>query len=246
MGVLDNKIRFGNFSSSDIYKLLESKTVRSTYIKEKNIERKMGLHLGVEVYSHPMSWGNTIEAFIFQNDAYFDTSYKSCGDVTLPHPTIGCWVGSPDYTSESKKIIAECKGYQRKQFALYADAIATESCEVLKKDFPQEYWQLVSNAIILGYDHIQPVLFMPYFSELFKLKEFIDNEWDTDEPFKYKWISDTIGGGNYNQLSYLPDGGYYKNFNTCVLEVPKEDKEELIEAVLKAGNELTDFHKPRN
>lgn len=247
--ILLNTNRPGNVSSSNIHKLIKPGTGKNpfsttgmTYLQELNIERKMGVSLKQEVYSRPMAWGHVMEAWIFQDDKYFDTSYESVGNITLNHPTIKHWVGSPDYKSMAKSIVAECKGYERKKFSLYADAIATKDSEVLKNDCPDEYWQGVSNAIILGVKHFQPVLFMPYLTQLVALKDFVEN-FDTSDPFKYKWIADIIYSENYAQLPYLPDGGFYKNFNSCIIEIPQEDKDYLTSRVELAGTLLNPFHK---
>ena len=241
----ENILRVGRITSSNIHKIMTTgKGIHGfgapaiTYISELNLERRMQVSLKQEVYSRPMAWGKLIEMWVFKDDNYLDTSFQSCGDKTLSHPTCEFWAGSPDYKSTSKSIIAECKGYERKNFAAYADAIATGDTEIIKRDCPEEYWQMVSNAIILGFTKVQPVLFMPYKSELADIRLFAGDV-DVDNPFMFKWISDSMDA----QLPYLVDGGYYNNFNSCILEVPQKDIDFLTERVMLAGTLLKPFHK---
>lgn len=230
--ILENVSRVGNFTSSEIWKIMTNGKQKNgvgapcmTYIEEKRLERRLGLPLKQEVHTKPISWGNIIEAYVHEN--HLGLEYESVGKVTLEHPTIKCWKGSPDFKSVSKRVIAECKAYERKRFAEYADSILANDVELLKTNHPEEYWQLVSNAIILGYDKIQPILFMPYKSELNKIREFASNI-DSADQWKYRYIVE----GNDSDLPYLLDGGYYTNLVTQVYEIPKEDIEALTNRVL--------------
>lgn len=262
-----NTERVGNFTSSQIYKLIKFGTREMTaaeleaykkdnpkgtkknieggfasggltYIEEKNMERRFNLSLTQEVYTKPMAWGKICEMYV--HEKRMGIEYQSVGDKTLSHPTIDFWKGSPDFKNPSKRIIAECKAYERKNFAVYADAILKQDTEILKKDCPEEYWQMVSNACILEYDYIQPILFMPYLSELPDISLFAANL-DDKEQWKYKFIFDAVESGNYASLPYLMDKGYYQNFISTVLEVPKADKEFLTERVLEAGKLLNPY-----
>ena len=67
-----NKIRIGNFTSSEIWKLTkEGKTKGTvgspalTYIQEKNVERAFELPLKTDVWSKEIAWGNWVEQFAF-------------------------------------------------------------------------------------------------------------------------------------------------------------------------------------
>lgn len=243
-----NTERIGNFTSSQNYKLTKfAKNGKDfgapalTYIAEKNMERKLRLSLSQEVYTKPMAWGKICEMYV--HEKRMGMTYQSVGDKTLPHPTIDFWKGSPDFINPTKKIEAECKAYERKNFVHYADAILTEDTEVLKKECEEEYWQMVSNAIILGFKHIQPILFMPYFSELPDLALFAANL-DDKEQWKYKFIFDAVESGNYASLPYLMDNGYYQNFISCVLEVPQADIDFLTERITEAGKLLIPYWTP--
>lgn len=243
--ISENPLRVGNFTSSEIWKLMKKGTGTSvfgapalTYIHEKNIERRMGVSIKQEVYTRPIAWGWLMEKWVNAQHLGFD--YDSVGDKTIPHPIIEFWKGSPDFKCTDKGIIAECKGYERKNFAEYAESIETKSIEIIKSEHPEEYWQMVSNACILGFDFIQPILYMPYKSELPAIREFVDN-YDGEDQWKYKYVYDALD----NQLPHLPDNGYYKNLYTCILEVPAEDKKLLTDRVLLAGNMLNPFYVPK-
>jgi len=110
--------------------------------------------------------------------------------------------------------------------------------EILKRDCPAEYWQLISNAIIMGAQFIQPLLFMPYLSELPEIRFFVE-DYDNDDPFKYKWIVDSSDA----QVPYLQDGGYYQNLVTCIIEAPEKDKDLLTKKVIECGKLLHPFHE---
>lgn len=245
--IIDNANRPGNFSSSNIYKLATPgksqygfNVAGLTYINERNIERKLGLSLKQDVYTKPIAWGDFIELWV--HEKILGLKYRSVGQITLDHPIIEFWKGSPDFDCASDEIVAECKGYERKNFAIYANAIMTGSTEVLKSECPDEYWQLVSNAIIMGYDKIQPIVFMPYQSEFPEIMDFISNLSDFQMQNDFKYIHDAIlFEPEKPNLPYLLDGGYYKNFTTCILEIPKADKDFLTERVLTAGKLLVPF-----
>jgi hypothetical protein len=240
--IIENNLRPGNFTSSQIYRLVGSAAVSKTYILEKNIERKLGLNLKQSIQTKQTAWGHFIELWVHEKK--LGLTYSSSGKETFEHPTIPFWKGSPDFRCESKKIIAECKGYERKNFSIYADAIRDNSADSLRINCPEEYWQLVSNAIVLGYDKIQPIAFMPYYSEFSDIADFIDNIDDMEVQMNFKYIFDAITSGRAKtDLTYLPDNGYYENLTTCILDVPQNDIDFLTGRVLEAGKLLQPFYE---
>lgn len=243
--ITENVARVGNFTSSEIHKLMTNGRGASgigapglTYIQKKNIERRMGVSLKQEVYSRPMAWGELMELWVHEKE--LGLAYESVGKKTMVHPEYNYWAGSPDFVCTSKLLIAECKGYERENFATYADAILSGSTEILKTDCPDEYWQMVSNACIFGVDKVQPILFMPYKSQLMDIRIFAD-ELNVGNPTKYRWIFESEDC----QLPYLVDGGFYKNMVTSIIDVPKEDKALLTERVKIAAGMLNEFYKQK-
>jgi len=238
-----NKYRFGNFSSSEIASLLSVSTDKKsfgkpahTYINKKNIERKMGIYLKPNILTRPMVWGHFMEYYVFEN--YLGSDYEPLGDTTFVHPEHSFWVGSPDYRNTTKSIISDCKAYERENFANYADVIMTNDVELLKKEFPSEYWQLISNACITGMKYIQPILFMPYQSELMKVREATEmyDGWIPLHLLRY--IYESVDA----DLNYLPDNGFYPNLVTNIFEAPQADIELLTNKVLEASKLLTPYY----
>lgn len=232
MSILTNKERVGAFTSSEIYKLLGTPKPRATYIEEKKIERRLGRSLNVEAYSRPMAWGHFMELVVFNK--FLGMEYEHLAQETKAHDSIKFWAGSTDYLVEGEKI-SDLKSYQPKKFCQYTDVILSEDIQALKNNFKAEYWQLVSNAIINNVSRAEAISFMPYESEIEELRKLAvdyDPE-DGSDVWKYRFIAEAP----LIELPYLPDGGYYKNFNRFEFEVPQEDKEILINAVLIANKE---------
>ncbi len=221
-----NKLRVGNFTSSDIHKLMSSgKQIgvlgapAMTYIQEKKLERRLGRSLDVDAYSKEIAWGNLLEGAV---EALLEFGVEKISDVTKCHPIIEYWTGSTDFLLPGEKII-ELKCYQPKNFCVYTDAILTKDTEVIKKDCPKEYWQMVSNAIINQVMVAEAITYMPYESELDAIRHLADM-YDGPDQWKYRFI---IESENY-QLAYLPDNNpHYKNLNRFEFEVPKEDMDAL-------------------
>lgn len=241
MSIVENIDRIGNFTSSNIYKLMaEDKkggfgVPAITYIEEKNLERKLGRSIETDAYSPDMAWGSFLEQRVLDLLGF---EYSMSSSETDVHPTIKFWTGSKDLIVAGVKI-SEIKCYQPKNFAKYTNALLTKDPEFIRDNFPKEYWQCVSNAIINEVPNAEPITYMPYESELPEIREMASN-FDGPDQWKYRFIAERDKSG----LAYLPDGGHYKNLNIFEFEVPKADKEYLTERVLLAGKQLVEFHKP--
>jgi len=232
----ENSERIGNFTSSQIHKLM--KTGRGElgfgspaieYIQEKRMEIRMGRSLSVDSYSQPMYWGIFLEMYVFKK---IGIEYRITSKTTDLHPSIKNWSGSKDLHVKGKKV-ADIKCYQPKNFGKYADMLIEQNkkqdLEVFKKEFPKEYWQLVSNAIINRVPNAEVILFMPLKSELKDVRKMAE-DYDGLDPWKYRFIYESPDSA----LPYLPDGGYYDSMNTFEFEVPKSDIKLLTETVLRA------------
>lgn len=237
--IIENKNRIGNFTSSKIGVLTAKgkgqngfSATALTYIKEVNLERKLGRSIKTDAYSKEMAWGTFLQDYVFHNHLEF--GWQLCPDVTDVHPTIDYWAGSKDLYMPSVKI-GEIKCYQPKNFAEYADALLTGDTEVIKDSHPNEYWQGVSNAIINGVSKAELVLFMPYKKELNAIRELAE-AYDGADQWKYRFISESE---DYS-LAHLPNNGYYKNLVRFEFEVPQEDIDLLTEKVELAGSMLID------
>jgi hypothetical protein len=281
MAITENKERIGNFTSSQMYRLMgghygltpaQKKTLEKhatresqsktgdaraltptmeeelkhlrelnnnpqltgaplTYIEEKRIERRMGRSIDIESYSRPMAWGLFMEMIVF---SHVGMKYVIASQDSDYHPTIKGWSGSKDLIVPGESI-GEIKCYQPKKFALYTDAILKKDVALLRSEFPEEYWQLVSNAIINDVPNAEAISFMPYLSELTDIRELAEN-YDGEDPWKYRFISESPDC----ELPYLPDGGYYKNLNRFEFEVPQEDRDALTIRVVESLKLLND------
>lgn len=219
----------GNFTSSQIYKLMTVSTDKKslgkpalTYIEEKRMELRLGRSLQKENGSYECSWGKLVEKRAFD---LLDTSYELVSADRLNHPTLLHWTGTPDFLKDEDTVGDIKCPFTLKSFCTTVDVFPiAEKVKVVK---PEYYWQLVSNSILTGRDVAELVVYVPFFSELAEIKTMA---WQSEDDLKVdwlKWISD-------DELPYLMDFGHYTNKNILRFEVPKEDKELLTETVKKA------------
>lgn len=237
MSIIENINRPGNFSSSEIFKLTTTGKGENgfgapaiTYIKEKNFERKLGRCVKTEVYTRPMAWGSFIERYVFDEKLGFE--YELHSKTTDTHPYIPYWVGSKDLIVPGEKI-GEIKCYEPKNFAEYTDVLLKGDLELFKTQFPQEYWQCISNAIINEVESAEAISFIPYRSELALIREIAAN-YDGDDAWKYSFICER----DDVELPFIPDNGYYKNLNRLEFKIPQSDIDFLTAKVIKAGKML--------
>jgi hypothetical protein len=237
--MINNKERIGNFTSSQIFRLMSkgrgSFSLENTgaayhsYIEEKRLETRMGRSLGTEVHTQAMAWGKFMEMYVF---SLIGIEYKITSLTTDVHPTIKRWAGSKDLIVPGVKV-SDIKCYQPKKFGEYTDALLRGDVVELREKFPQEYWQLVSNAIINGVDKGEAITFMPYERELEEIREMAEN-YDGSDQWKYRFIAE----GDKSSLPYLPNDGYYKHLNEFEFLIPQEDIDNLTARVEMAIVEL--------
>jgi hypothetical protein len=239
-------IRNGNFTSSEIYRLMAKGKAKDSigkpffeYIEECNMERRLGRAIDIEVDARPTTWGKLVEKRGFE---MIDINYTLCSSETLSHPTIDFWKGSPDATKKTPehKIVADLKcPLSLKSFCQLVDpykedgkiiheALTIEAVRENHKDGEKFYWQLVSNGIITGSDRGELIVYCPYKSELEEIRMLADGN-----P-SYYWI----WSSSDEQLPYLIEGGHYKNVNVIAFDIPKEDKDFLTERVILGGELL--------
>ena len=233
--MINNIFRIGNFTSSQIHKLVGPPAPLKTYLTEKNLERVLNSGIESEAHSNAMAWGNFLEQRV-HNLLGFE--YELCSNETDLHPTIICWAGSKDFIVKGKKI-AELKCFQLKNFSLYTNALLTGEIEIIKKEFPKEYWQAVSNAIINEVPNAELITYCPYESELDEIREMAMDYIESDA-WKYRFIYES----SPENLPHLKNNGFYKNLNRFEFEVPKADIDLLTEKVNEASKKLIDFFQP--
>lgn len=270
MTILSNPARIVSFTSSEIYKLLsigsrlmtdeelaENKRLNPkskkttiadgfgdlalTYIAEKNMARRLGRSLTTETNARPTTWGKCLEPFAYRKLGF---DYELVSDVTIQHPDIPYWCGSPDVTKvtglNGDWTVGDIKCPQTlKSFCQLVDGIYTKSwddngsalIERIRTNHPsgeQYYQQLVSNAILTGSDYAELIIYVPYRDDLDEIRlTASDNK-------AFKWIE---YADDY-ELPWLIEGGYYQDLNIIRFEVPQSDKELLTNAVIEAGKLL--------
>jgi len=99
----------------------------------------------------------------------------------------------------------------------------------MKANFPGEYWQLVSNAIINGVDYVEAITFMPKEDDMPEIRQIAEN-YDGPDQWKYRFIYESP----ISDLSVLPQSSGYESVNKFEFLVPEEDKIFLTERVEKA------------
>jgi hypothetical protein len=231
MSIVENIERVGNFTSSQVYRLMATARDKASpgapffsYVEEKRYERKLGRSLDTDAYSRPMAWGELMEKRVFD---LIGLEYKLISQETTHHPTIKGWSGSTDLVAPGIKI-SEVKGYQLKKFCAYQEVLKSRDIERLKKEFAQEYYQIISNAIIHQVPKGEAILYAPYESEMIDIKTLAENE-DIDQ-WKYRFIYE---GAPY-ELAVLPNDSGYDNLTVFEFEIPQEDADALTTRVKMA------------
>lgn len=258
--IIENEERIGRFTSSQMYRLMPQGKVKmtpeelaefklanpkskattriggfsqlgETYIRDKQIERRMGATIDEGGYSRYGAWGNFMELVVF---SHLKLRYDISSQKTTSHPTLGeYWSGSCDLRIIDTKGdivgISEIKCYWRKNFALYADCLMKKDINLFREEFPKEYWQIISNAIIHNVDVGEAIVYMPYISEMEEIKE-LANDYEGENKWHYRFIAEEP---NY-KLPCLPDGGYYENIYTFEFKIPKSDKDYMISRIKEA------------
>ena len=249
-------LRAGRFTSSEIANLMtvdrsgkEFGKPAITYIAQTNKERRLGRALTADVTAHSLSWGKSVESHVFN---LLGLEYSLTSQETDLHPLYGdFWAGSKDGQKDDTIIDIKCpmtldsfcgivdplyEGYDGREAIMMSMNGYTGKDGMFHpahKSIEDYYWQLVSNAIINNKKYAELIVYVPYKSELFTIRDHVQN-FDLDEQWRYKWIYDA----DNDQLPHILDGGYYKNLNVIRFEVPQSDKDLLTENVLKASKLL--------
>jgi hypothetical protein len=266
--VRTNLMRVGNFTSSEIVRLLgvgkrlmtaaelaarekgsrakyiEDPAVLSdgalTYIQERNFERLLGRSLDNETSARATSWGSLVERRVHN---LLGIEYQLANKDTLVHPTYPFWSGTPDARKyDDGRTVGDFK------------------CPMTLMSF----CQLVEGLRLglIGQDAINHVREFHKEGETY-YQQLISNAILTDSAFAelivyvpYKdeldeirelannWDGDDqhrffwVANARDEELPYLVRGGKYRNINTIRWEVSKDDRNLLIDKVRLAGKQL--------
>lgn len=234
--------RNGNFTSSEIFRLMKPGKAKGsfsvdsqTYIDECNRERRLRRSIEVQTDARPLTWGKCVEKRAFD---VLGLEYTLCSDVTIRHPEIEFWLGSPDATT--KTVCADLKCPMTltsfcqmidpyyKDGKMIFEELTIEAVRENHTDGDKFFWQIVSNSILTGKRKGQLIVYVPYLEELAEIKTLADGNPD------YYWI----WSADDNKLPYLIKGAHYKNVNVIEFDILDRDIDALTERVKEAGEQL--------
>lgn len=234
--------RVGNFSSSEIHKLMSKGRGNwsvenvgapfKTYIRDKVWESRLGRSLTQRQNSRITTWGLFVEKIVFDK---LSLNYELVSKTRYKHPEIERWTGMPDLVTRDNTVVSDIKcPWTLTSFCEIVDAMA-EGVEAFKLARPEYYWQLVSNSILTGIDQAEIIVYVPYKEGLEVIKEAANNHsWDgslTENDVQF------INYASDEELPYLIKGKPYQDLNALRFEVPQEDKD-LLTARVKMANEI--------
>lgn len=232
---VDTNERWGSLSSSSVWKLMTNDKKGTgfgapglKYIKQVCYEQSLGRPINKEASAKPTSWGTFIEHRVFED---LNTDYiKFSQNARLFHPEIKVWSGIPDLLKVNDNKDPYCVGDVKCPFSLemFCDKVSalTKGLQVYKESFPEDYFQHVSNAILLEANgvgkitHFEAVIYCPYKTELQEIRESAARLDDHDLQKQLYWLD----RASDEELPYIIEGGQYKNLNVFNFEIPVEDK----------------------
>lgn len=226
--------RYGTFSSSNMWKLMtnnKSKTDFGTqgvkYIKQVKHETNLGRAVNSERDSRPTSWGKFVETRVFE---LLGLEYRLVSEDRLVHPEFPFWTGAPDLLKH-EDTVADVKCPV--SLEVFCDKLeALKDIDKYKDEFPEDYWQLISNSILTGARFAEAIIYVPYKHELPLIREAASNF--SGNQNKIAWI----GWAEDEELPYLIEGGKYKSLNVVRFEVPEADKEALTSRIKLAASHI--------
>jgi len=235
---MEQEKRVGFFTSSQISRLCaslksgEPTTAFYTYVEDVKLELAMGRCLDIEVNTKPLKWGQLMEVVLFQKKE-LGLNYRMAHKLTIVHDTIKHYSGTPDLIELGVRV-AENKCFYPKNFAKLSLCLLENDVELLKSEFPKEFWQVVSNSILCDVDRAEIIVYMPYYDELIdiigQVQETNILESNNLNPSDY-WF---LQNDDINTLPFLPNNSKMSNINRMEFEVPKADKEFLISRIKEA------------
>lgn len=256
MSIVENNNRVGRFTSSEVYNLIklgrrtmtadelkkhkkenpgsQKKTIAEgfgdagrSYIQKKYYERKLKRSLDLGKYSQPGIWGLFLEQYVYSH--FTGLQYLIISNETKINPKIPYHAGSADLLVPTEKV-SDIKCFEPLKFCQIVECFQEKRVELFKEQFPQEYWQLVSNAMIHQVPKAESIIYMPTIDDLKEIKEMAYN-YQGEDMWKYRFIYENE---NY-QLPFVPEDSEYDSFNTFEFIVPEEDIRQL-DARLKLAN----------
>ena len=211
-----------------------------SYVAEKNMERRLGRALSADIEAKPFAWGKLGERRCFE---VLSTEYELVSNITLVHPTIHWWKGSPD-SLKGKDVVGEIKcPWTLKAFCELVDpyikdgvivhpALSIEAVLENHEHGAKYFWQIVSNGVLTGSKYGELIIHMPYESEIEKIQAMAAPSALNEEIFKWIYYASP------SSLPYILDGGHYKNLNKIKFEIKQEWVDSLTYRMEEAGKLL--------
>jgi len=232
----EERLRVGNFTASNIYKLCASlasgkpNATFYSYIEEKKHERYLNRSIEMGAKSQSMTWGQFLEKRVFNN---LGMGYVMLNKATKQHPKINSVVGTTDFLVPKVKV-SELKCFEPKNFASYASALLTKDTDKIKAEHPKEYWQIICNSQIHEVPKGEAILYMPYESEMDEIRELMHDDDYLEEIGMLKSDMYYIHEKPNSQLAVLPNDSKFENLNIFEFEIPADDVIFLTKRVLEA------------
>lgn len=221
---MDNS-RNGLFTSSSIHRLMDTPAKVKTYIKEKQREIKLKAPISIESNAHPLSWGNALEGFVYLN--HLDINYEYRSQETIVHES-GEFAGTPDLDDKEGDCVGEIKcPFTRIGFIDLAEICEKADVEYFKEEKSDYYWQIVSNAILLGRKYGELIAYMPLESEIPEIIEYISEIDNFQLQQDIQWVIHS----DVSRIPHVPNDSEYKNKYTFKFLIPEADKEELLNKI---------------
>lgn len=233
--------RTNNFTSSQVHKLVKKGGYQGflksgeTYIKEKSLEYFLGKSIDKDFYSQDASWGVLMEYFVYEKLKDIDPNYIHTHN-RRKHETLD-WSGVPDFEIPDA-LVSETKSYQLKKFSEYSLCLMQKNIELLKSDFPAEYWQIVSNSVINHTEWGEAISYAPTIDDLkeiaYRIEETNFLEQNKLIPWKYRFIVEKVDLELFDELACIPNDSKIPSLTRFDFKVPQADKDLLIERVTLA------------
>ena len=233
MSITENLMRIGRFTSSGVWQLMTNGRAKDTpgkpfetYCRQKAREKRLFRSITNDASSKPTSWGKYMEKRAFSK---LDIDYSLTSDVTTEHPTIENFAGSTDGLKfDDGRTVFDIKC----PFTLtsFCDLIECTTDEMLLKEFPEYFYQLIANAMIHNTKWCELIVYVPYLSELSDIRlgvKYEDNK-------QLQWIE---YAEDY-ELPYIHPRSEYKDLNILRFEAKQEYKDALTERLLMANERI--------
>ena len=219
---MQDNSRAGTFSSSSAWKLMTNNrkgdgigAAGLTYINQVKFEQDLGRPINKETIAISLSWGKLGERYVYEKK--LDLEYSLVSKERLVHVDYPYWSGMPDL-KKLDRVVSDIKcPFSLETFCEKVNTFG--DLEKYKEEFPEDYWQHVSNSILTGLPIAEAIVYCPYLSEIDGIKVFAAN---IDGPEQYEF--ERIFNMGADRLPYLIEGKKYKNLNQWEFEVPAEDK----------------------